>query len=271
MLSNPSSSLLQRQRQHRRQNSTPTALQAPKVPLLPTNIPLQQNGSQKTHSHRRGQSLDLRPSQSTPRLTNSLHHSLQDDSQSVSMNPRLQLLRRQQQQQHVLRETQQQRLLRPGQPQQAPAFGLPSGQGFEAPPPDYFEACLSTSNDLGSHIPFFVQQDPVLRNHLAQSQSSGRLGLGPLPDNTSFDTDCYQDNVAAYLDGCNFDFDENLRSSRREYDGKTPGGSGLKRTQSQRLEATKRWSRDQMQRPSTPPQQSTTGQYMSHPLDHTAC
>ncbi|KAI9852308.1 MAG: hypothetical protein M1824_002029 [Vezdaea acicularis] len=85
MLSNPNSGLQQRQRQHRRQNSTPAAFDAPKVPILPAKI-------QRQSSHRRGQSLDQR-------------------------NIRQRQLRPQDDETHILRETQQQRLARPGQQQ----------------------------------------------------------------------------------------------------------------------------------------------------------
>ncbi|OBT89219.1 hypothetical protein VE02_04271 [Pseudogymnoascus sp. 03VT05] len=88
MLSNPKN--LQRHRQHRRQQSTPTAYDAPKVPTLPTN--------QKNASHRRGMSLDQRrrqsPTQDTVSITN---QGLYDN------------------QQHILQETQKHRLARQGQ------------------------------------------------------------------------------------------------------------------------------------------------------------
>ncbi|KAA8566663.1 hypothetical protein EYC84_009201 [Monilinia fructicola] len=52
MLSNPTNNLQNRHRQHRRQNSTPTAFDAVKANNLP---PVQR------HAHRRGMSLDTRP------------------------------------------------------------------------------------------------------------------------------------------------------------------------------------------------------------------
>ena len=94
MLSNPSSNLQARQRQHRRQNSTPTAFNALKVTSLP-NIP-------RHASHRRGMSLDQNRQQQPPA----------QDSNTVSNtnNQGFQTT-----QQHILRETQQHRLARPGQ------------------------------------------------------------------------------------------------------------------------------------------------------------
>ena len=91
MLSNPTNNLQNRQRQHRRQNSTPTAFEPVKVSNLP-NI--------QRHAHRRGMSLDQRRRQTPP----------QEITVSTINNQGYQTT-----QQHILRETQQQRLARPGQ------------------------------------------------------------------------------------------------------------------------------------------------------------
>jgi regulatory protein SWI5 len=91
MLSNPTNNLQNRQRQHRRQNSTPTAFEPVKVNSLP-NI--------QRHAHRRGMSLDQRRRQTPP----------QETTVSTTNNQGYQTT-----QQHILRETQQQRLARPGQ------------------------------------------------------------------------------------------------------------------------------------------------------------
>ncbi|KAI9755852.1 MAG: hypothetical protein M4579_004134 [Chaenotheca gracillima] len=96
MLSNPNSSLQQRQRQHRRQNSTPTAFTTPKVPILPTTTSSQRHGT-----HKRGLSVDQRSLQ---------QHPPRDDHTVSTTNPGLQY-----RQQQILREAQQQRLARPGQ------------------------------------------------------------------------------------------------------------------------------------------------------------
>ena len=92
MLSNPSNNLHNRQRQHRRQNSTPNAFDTVKVHDLPT--------IQRNHGHRRGMSLDTRRRQTPP----------QEITVSTTNNQGYQTT-----QQHILRETQQQRLARPGQ------------------------------------------------------------------------------------------------------------------------------------------------------------
>ena len=92
MLSNPTNNLHNRQRQHRRQNSTPNAFESVKVPDLPN---IQRHGG-----HRRGMSLDTRQRQTPP----------QDILTASTTNQGYQTT-----QQHILRETQQQRLVRPGQ------------------------------------------------------------------------------------------------------------------------------------------------------------
>ena len=90
MLSNPTNNLQNRQRQHRRQNSTPTAFESVKVSNL-RNI--------QRHAHRRGMSLDQRRRPITPQefTVNTT------DNQGYLTT-----------QQHSLQETQQQRLARPG-------------------------------------------------------------------------------------------------------------------------------------------------------------
>lgn len=98
MMSNPPSSLQQRQKLHRRQNSTPVAFEAMKVqhPAL-----IQRQNSQ----HRRGQSTDSR----SP-IRRQHHHS----GSMVSITNLGSTIQGQQ----ILREAQQQRLSRPGQQQQ---------------------------------------------------------------------------------------------------------------------------------------------------------
>jgi regulatory protein SWI5 len=93
MLSNPTNNLQNRQRQHRRQQSTPTAFEAVKVTTLPH--------IQRQSSHRRGMSLDQRRRQTSPQGINTVSSTNNQGYQTT--------------QQHILRETQQQRLARPGQ------------------------------------------------------------------------------------------------------------------------------------------------------------
>ncbi|KAI0595143.1 hypothetical protein F4775DRAFT_388335 [Biscogniauxia sp. FL1348] len=111
MLSNPSESGLQaRQRQHRRQNSTPTAFDTTRTANnLPQQPQQQQQYQQQQHqrarmSHRRGMSLDTR------------QHAIRQEFNMVSNPTNNTGLANTPQ--HVLREAQQQRIARPG-PQHA--------------------------------------------------------------------------------------------------------------------------------------------------------
>jgi regulatory protein SWI5 len=90
MLSNPTNNLHNRQRHHRRQQSTPSAYEPVKVAILP-NYP-------RHGSHRRGMSLDTRR-RNTPPQDLSISHTNQGYTTHL---------------QHNLRETQQQRPIRPG-------------------------------------------------------------------------------------------------------------------------------------------------------------
>ncbi|KAI1504035.1 hypothetical protein F5X99DRAFT_68237 [Biscogniauxia marginata] len=133
MLSNPSTSGLEaRQRQHRRQNSTPTAFDTTKIA---NNLPQHhQQQFQQPHprhrvSHRRGMSLDTR------------QHAIRQEFNMVSTPTNNTGLANTPQ--HVLREAQQQRIARPG-PQHAYAnlandenylvspLGTPQMPNFEA-------------------------------------------------------------------------------------------------------------------------------------------
>jgi hypothetical protein len=113
MMSNPTSMLQQRQRLHRRQNSTPVAFEAIKVPNLPPSI-------QRHNSHRRGQSLDQRsPVRGQHRQTGSTVSITNQGSANIG--------------QQILREAQQQKLAGPGQPNQvivSPQCGTFSGQNI---------------------------------------------------------------------------------------------------------------------------------------------
>ncbi|RGP69852.1 swi5-transcription factor [Fusarium longipes] len=87
MLSNPSG-LHPRQKQHRRQNSTPTAFEGVKIPNLPT--------TQRQNAHRRGLSLDIRrqqvaasPSSTTPSATRQKHmHNVLREAQQQRIQAR---------------------------------------------------------------------------------------------------------------------------------------------------------------------------------------
>ncbi len=92
MLSNPTKNLQTRQRQHRRQNSTPTAFE----PLKASNL----RNLQRHAAHRRGMSLDQQQRRQSP---------TQDANVSTTNNQGYQAT-----QQQILREAQQHRPAHPG-------------------------------------------------------------------------------------------------------------------------------------------------------------
>ncbi|KAF5017904.1 hypothetical protein F66182_10133 [Fusarium sp. NRRL 66182] len=147
MLSNPSGGLHARQKQHRRQNSTPTAFEGVKMPHLPT-------ATHRQTAHRRGLSLDIRR---------------QNSSASPTTTTRQNYMH------HVLREAQQQRIqARPGTqhpyaslaPSASESYlmsphGTPQTQRFEPP-------CFDPSS-----LPF----DPYTAD-LDMMLSKGQTGYG---------------------------------------------------------------------------------------------
>lgn len=131
MLSNPPPSGLharqQHQRQHRRQNSTPTAFDALKIATdLPNSMhphPQSPQPHRPRMSHRRGaMSLDLRRQQMpSPTTLRQEFSTVSNSTNNTGINTS----------QHVLREAQQQRIARPG-PQQAFA-NLASDENYGLP------------------------------------------------------------------------------------------------------------------------------------------
>lgn len=148
MLSNPTTSLHARQRQHRRQNSTPSAFEGVKVQNLP-NV-----NRRQAAGHRRGLSLDTRRQQPQQQITSPTAR--QDSTVSMSTN-NTGLANTSQH--HVLREAQQQRTqARPGpqqhqqQPQHYVAYGHNDTENFlisphGTPQTQRFDAsCFDTSS-----------------------------------------------------------------------------------------------------------------------------
>ncbi|KAI1385798.1 uncharacterized protein F4822DRAFT_414180 [Hypoxylon trugodes] len=133
MLSNPPQGGLQaRNRQHRRQNSTPTGFEATKIATNLPNMHQQHQQQQRSRmSHRRGMSLDTRRQQFQQR-----QQQRQQQMQSPTIPPRQEFTTVSNAtnntgsitQQHVLREAQPQRIARPG-PQQTYA-NLASDEGY---------------------------------------------------------------------------------------------------------------------------------------------
>ncbi|KAH8668638.1 hypothetical protein BX600DRAFT_261185 [Xylariales sp. PMI_506] len=124
MLSNPPPSGLQaRHRQHRRQNSTPTAFEAMKIASNLPNMHMhqQQHQGRPRVSHRRGMSLDTRRQQMhSPTLRQEFHNTVSERT-NIGLNSTPQ---------HVLREAQQQRIARPGNHQQQAFANLASGEDY---------------------------------------------------------------------------------------------------------------------------------------------
>lgn len=131
MLSNPTTGLHARQRQHRRQSSTPSAFEGVKIPTLPNA-----NQQRQAASHHRGLSLDTRrqPHMASPTTRQDYKVSMNTNNHGLAPNP----------QHHVLREAQQQRLqARPGthlhQQQQQPQ----RRQQPQPQPPHYASLALN--------------------------------------------------------------------------------------------------------------------------------
>jgi regulatory protein SWI5 len=162
MLSNPTN-LHQRQRQHRRQLSTPTAYEAAKVPDLP-NI-------RRNASHKRGISLDQRQRRQSPQ-----------DIKSVSTtNHGFQQI-----QQHILREAQQQRLARPGPQQQAQYQYQTNDENYlisplVSPQSQHFDTgCISLyRNSSRSPLPTNSSYSRQINSPVIESNDSCINGLFP--------------------------------------------------------------------------------------------
>jgi regulatory protein SWI5 len=148
MLSNTNQALYRQQRQHRRQNSTPTAFEAPKVPLLPATK------LRRLALHRRSQSLDQQ-AQQTQRL-------VQDES-TVSITPGFQP-----NPQHTLRATQQHKLVQPGQQQKR--FSFTAAQDFETQHPSDVDAL---SKQRSAYYPTQFYSQLVDGVNAANAQISG--------------------------------------------------------------------------------------------------
>ncbi|KAK2593749.1 Metallothionein expression activator [Conoideocrella luteorostrata] len=106
MLSNPPTSIHARQRQHRRQNSTPSAFDGVNISQLPNA-----NTRRQAAAHRRGLSLDTRRQQTISQAAKRQDHNKVRLTTNITGLAHIS-------QHHVLREAQQQRLqARPGPPQ----------------------------------------------------------------------------------------------------------------------------------------------------------
>ncbi|KAL8341731.1 hypothetical protein RB601_005398 [Gaeumannomyces tritici] len=281
MLSNPPlSNLHPRHRQHRRQNSTPTAFEAVKIPNLP-NIQRRQ-----PVSHRRGLSLDTRQHQirqlQQHQQRQQQHSTTIDNRQdfatttttvsssTTTNHPGLPTTP----QHHVLREAQQQRIIaRPG-PSQAYANLASDGAFMVSPHPtpqhnqqqfDAAQCGLQTGPQFAgngaAHISLLMRRNQAAFNANAQGAMTLNTDFDifePSPDSAlstpSFIN--YQDSPAFSQQGwaSEGDASSSRRSSRRISNGIMDRVNKFETL----------GSVDGGSRPATPPTQNVTGMSCSH-------
>ena len=198
MLSNPTNNLQNRQRLHRRQNSTPNAFDSVKVHDLPT--------IQRQNGHRRGISLDTRR-QTPPQDTNSVSNTNQGYKTTS---------------QHILRETQQQRLARPGQSfttfdndenyLRSPIV-TPNRQSFDAAcSAQYGEQAPNSSYAFNGQINAAMQVNPDAFN--------GGNGFNLFVPDSAMNASAYMDFSAGFENGNGFHGNsDSKRSSGRRISG----------------------------------------------------
>jgi hypothetical protein len=161
-MSNPPNAVQQRQRQHRKQNSTPVAFGELKVPSLPPSI-------QRPTAHRRGQSLDQQ------RSPIRRHHN-HTGSTAVSITD----LGSTPQGQQILREAQQEKVARPGQLNHtalAPQCGLFQLNTNFTPDPTYSNA--ATMNAILQNSPHMqMPHSPFYAHDMTMPMSTSFDGMG---------------------------------------------------------------------------------------------
>ena len=227
MLSNPTNNLHNRQRHHRRQQSTPTAYEPVKVAILPTYP--------RHGSHRRGMSLDTRRRNSPPQGM-----TIQNTNQGYTTNL-----------QHNLRETQQQRPIRPGP--------SPSYQNF-ANDENYLQSPAVTPQrqffDIGqTYESQNVYTDPVITptnvNFFAESHDYTVMNNGlTMPPSTHLNYNQMENFETTQMYG-------SRPSSRRRISGGIQG----------RVAQFEHMANKSSQRPSTPPTQNASGKPSVLPVE----
>lgn len=172
MLSNPPTSIHARQRQHRRQNSTPSALEGVNISALPNAA-----NRRQAAAHRRGLSLDMRRQHTTPQAARQDFNKVRmtTNNTGLASNP----------QHHVLREAQQQRIqARPGPNQMQYAsmasndsenflispHGTPQAQRFDS------SSCFDTNalqfNPYGAQLNMMMQKNQEnYANNIAETKT----------------------------------------------------------------------------------------------------
>lgn len=242
MLSNPTT-IHQRQRQHRRQQSTPSAFDAPKV----AHLPLQQHGV-----HRRGMSLDQRQRRQSPQ---------QDLSVSIT-NTGLQ-----QHKQHVLREAQQQRSARPGSqyPQQSPYLNYSDDENYLISPlvspqrQDFDSGCLNSYNGMRATTPSYPaypgQFNSTMRVNSNESNSFDVLDTSFLNGNGNLAPSSYLDFSAGFPElSEQQDWSSTVKAkSRPSSERRISGGIAGRVAQFESMS-----TQQQASRPMTPPNQNAS-------------
>ncbi|KAK5995704.1 Metallothionein expression activator [Cladobotryum mycophilum] len=168
------SNLQARQRQHRRQQSTPTAFDGAKIQVLPNHVHQQR---QQAAGHRRGLSLNIQQHQST-RMAARQEHRVTPSSQH-----------------RVLREAQQQRIqARPGPQQQHHNYaslthsddtylisphGTPHAQRFD---PSCFDPSTMQFDPYGGQLNVILQKNQG--NYINNMSGSKEFELFTTPDST---------------------------------------------------------------------------------------
>ncbi|CAG8979893.1 hypothetical protein HYALB_00013077 [Hymenoscyphus albidus] len=236
MLSNPTKALHNRQRQHRRQNSTPTAFE----PVKANNLPdIQRHGT-----HRRGMSLDQRRQPSSP----------QDVTVSNTNNQGYQTT----QQQHILRETQQQRLVRPGH-----HFRLDNDENYlnspaVTPHRQSFDAgCINYVDQINAQFGYTGPINPL--NYVDPHSFSGANDFGIFAPGGAMTPSAFL-NFSAEFDNSNNPSND---GSRRSSSGRRISGGIMDRVSQFENMAIQSPLR---QRPITPPNQNVTSYFPPTPI-----
>ncbi|TVY18394.1 Metallothionein expression activator [Lachnellula arida] len=232
MLSNP---LHTRQRQHRRQNSTPTAFEPVKASNLP-NI--------QRHGHKRGMSLDQRRRQTPPQ-----DHTVSTTNQGYQTT-----------QQHILRETQQQRLVRPGQ-----QFNYDNDENYLSSPAvtpqrQSFDTGCMNYGERGANSPYSSYSGPlntiinVDPNNFNGTNDFNLFSPGALTPSAFLDFSASLENLNDTSNGQ----DESRRSSNvRRISGGIIG----------RVAQFENLAMQSPQRPITPPNQNVSNYFPPTPMD----
>lgn len=238
MLSNPTNNLHNRQRQHRRQNSTPTAFDSVKVHNLPN---IQRHGA-----HRRGMSLDQRPRQNSPQDNNPVSTT----NQGYQTTP-----------QHILRETQQQRLACPGQ--EFTTFD--NDENYLNSPivtphrPSFDAGCTTQYRDNGASSPYTYNGPVNSITNVDLNQFNGNNDFNLFSNDSSLTPSAFLDFSGGFESSNQVQSNGN---SRRSSAGRRISGGIVDRVAQFENLALKSPAR-----PITPPNQNVSGYFPPTPVD----